>query len=494
MNAIASPQLGLVSLARVRQLLASQIEDESHWIKDLPDREFAREFTKIARIKSFLYRGKADRDFREQVDKDPKQVLARYEIEVDPEEIRPLWEPQLFEKLKEEGRLPELVKRCHEFVKVAGRGNGSNLVDASHNRQYKAWRSRQMNRLSGQVPKSLYDQIGHFPVSFELSKGCSVGCWFCSVSAPTLKDIFFYTPENAKLWRDVLELMRELLGSAATEGFCYWATDPLDNPDYEKFLCDYHAILGVFPQTTTAQAIKDPARTRSLLKLALEKGNRLNRFSIVSMKVFNQLYETFTPEELAFVDLVLQNKEAGIEKANAGRMREYNQRQAAKTNEATDESLLGTNSCISGFLFNLVDRSVKLISPCPASDRWPNGYRVYAETTFTTVDELKAFLENAIDTYMPLSLKSSDRVRFRHDLKYEEFEDGFHVSTRFLTLKFRNDSYLKQLGKVILKGDKTVAQITASFNVCGIPSPMILKALNLMFEKGIFDDEITTNS
>jgi radical SAM family RiPP maturation amino acid epimerase len=480
-------QLGLFSLAQIRQLLTSQIEEESHWIKDLSDEEFAKEFRRITHAKRFLQRWQADPGFKEQVLKNPQQAVARYHLEVDPEEIKPLWEPQLFEKLKEEGQLPLLVQRCQDFARVSEECD--HFIDTSHNQQYKAWRERQKNRLSGQVAKWLYDEIGHFPVSFELSKGCSVGCWFCSVSAPTLKDIFFYTPENAQLWRDVLELLRETLGTAAADGFCYWATDPLDNPDYEKFLCDFHAILGVFPQTTTAQPLKNPTRTRSLLKLALEKGNKLNRFSVLSLKMFNQLDEEFTPEELAFVDLVIQNKEAGIEKANAGRMREYNQRQAAKKNAAVDESLPGTNACLTGFLFNMIDRTVKLISPCPASDRWPNGYRVYDETTFTTVDELKAFLEKAIDTHMPLTLRASDRVRFRRDLQYEEFEDGFHVSTRFLTLKFRNDPYLKQLGKVILKGDKTVSQITSLFNVCGIPSPTTLKALNLMFERGILDDE-----
>ncbi|MEG4594969.1 hypothetical protein QUB00_24635 [Microcoleus sp. F8_C2] len=36
-----------------------------------------------------------------------------------------------------------------------------------------------------------------------------------------------YTEANAKLWREVLELMRETLGSAVSAGSSYWATDPL---------------------------------------------------------------------------------------------------------------------------------------------------------------------------------------------------------------------------------------------------------------------------
>lgn len=89
---------------------------------------------------------------------------------------------------------------------------------------------------------------------------------------------------------------------------------------------------------------------------------------------------------------------------------------------------------------------------------------------------------------MPLTLRSSDRLRFRSDLTYEEFEDGFHVSTRFLTLKFRNEAYLKQLGQMILQGDQTVAQITSLFNILSVNEVTTLAALNLMFEKGIFED------
>ncbi|MFM6135091.1 MAG: radical SAM family RiPP maturation amino acid epimerase [Sphaerospermopsis kisseleviana] len=482
-------QLGLVSLAQIRQLLSSQITAETHWIKDLSDQEFAQEFHRITHAKRFMQRWEADPQFREQVINNPKQAVARYHLDVDPEEIKPLWKPQLLEQLQAAGQLPLLVERCRDFAQASDEGNNSHLITGSHNRHYTAWRSRQINRLSSQVPQWLSEAIGHFPVSFELSQGCSVGCWFCSVSAPTLEDIFFYTPENAQLWRNVLELLQEKLGTAAADGFCYWATDPLDNPDYEKFLCDYHEILGVFPQTTTAQPLKNINRTKSLLKLALEKGNRLNRFSILSLKILDKLHEAFTPEELAFVGLVIQNQEAGIEKASAGRMREYNQRQATKKEQVVDESLPGTNACVSGFLLNMVHHSVKLVSPCPASDRFPNGYQVHDQATFTTIDELKTFLDKAIETYMPLSLRSGDRVRFRSDLKYEEFEDGFHVSTRFFTLKFRNDPYLKQLGQLILKGDKTVSQITSLLNICGTSTPTTLKALNLMFAQGILDEQ-----
>ncbi|MBD2452478.1 hypothetical protein H6G76_36380 [Nostoc sp. FACHB-152] len=73
-----------------------------------------------------------------------------------------------------------------------------NYADFSNNIRYQAWRKRQITRISSQMRKSLSDEIPHTSVSFELSKGCSVGYWFCAVSAPRLGYIFTYNHENAK--------------------------------------------------------------------------------------------------------------------------------------------------------------------------------------------------------------------------------------------------------------------------------------------------------
>lgn len=482
----ASEQLGLIEIHRLRQLLAQNIPQKTHWIKDLSDQEFAREFSRIVRVKRFLQKWEGDPEFKARTLKQPQTTALAYGLAIDPQEFRSFWDRE-YAKVNQQKSYSLLEQRCLDFNRASENSKLSALVDASHNQSYQAWRQRQLNRCSGQMVKSIHDQIGHFPVCFELSKGCSVGCWFCSVSAPRLSDIFFYTPENAQLWREVLHLLKQVLGSAAADGFCYWATDPLDNPDYERFLGDFHEILGVFPQTTTAQPLKNPDRTRSLLKLALERGSLHNRFSILSLKMLDRVHQEFTPEELAFVRLVQQQPEAAIPKANAGRMRQRTEKRGSKQ-EVYDESIAGTNACVTGFLFSMVDRTVKLVSPCPASDRYPNGYRVYTEGSFSNAEQLKAFLNHTIATYMPQQPNDCDALRFRSDLHYEELADGFQVSTPILSLKFRNGSYLQQLGRVILDGDKTVEQIVTLFKNFGISEGKIRAAIALMFEKGALQD------
>jgi radical SAM family RiPP maturation amino acid epimerase len=481
-----------INISQVRCFLQSGKTQEPHWTEELSNEELVQELIRISHIKRFYERWEADPNFKQQVLTDPHQAVVRYSLNIDPKEIEPLLTEALTQTDGEAVPVPlpignygkfvnDHIKWCYELKRIA---------DSCKEPRFKSWRERQMARTRSELNEFRQDPPTiHAPVCFELSKGCSVGCWFCGVSAPRLEDIFTYNHENAKLWLEVLELMREILGEAAGAGFCYCASDPFDNPDYEKFCNDFHEILGIFPQTTTAQPMKDPARTRLLLKLSLSKGCMVNRFSILSLKILDQLYKEFSPEELTFVRLVLQNQESSQNKSNSGRAREYNKRKAEKNQDLLDDSFAGSTACISGFLFNMVERSVKLISPCNADNRWPNGYRIYEEGTFTNVDDLKILLEGIIDKHMPLTVRPNARLSFRRDLKYESLPDGFQVSSRFVAHKMRNKPYLKQLGEVINKGDKTAEEIAGMFNICGIPTINIYQSLNLMFKQGILDDE-----
>lgn len=451
------------------------------------DRFDNRETVCVSHIKRFIERWTADPNFREQVSVDPYNTIIRYHLKIDPEEIKPLWELNSAEALGEGLLNSAHLKYWQEFVNENQIGELLRSISAfPSNPYFKAWRERQIARTTSQFKQWLQDALVHAPVCFELSKGCSIGCSFCGVSAPRLSDIFFYSPENTKLWREVLQLMKEILGPAAGTGFCYWATDPLDNPDYEKFCSNFHEVLGMFPQTTTAQSMKDPARTRALLKLSMEKGCLLNRFSILSLNTLNQVHQEFSAEELTFVKLVLQNKESGQIKANAGRARERN---LNKGEEDSDFPEQGTIACVTGFLFNMVARSVKLISPCNANDRWPLGYIVYDEGNFSDANDLKILLERMISNNMPLAVRPDDLMNFRRDMKYESLNDGFQLSTKFKTFKFCHEPYLRELGEVIHKGDKTAKEIAEMFDNHGVSPAYTFHNFNLLLEKGVLDNQ-----
>ena len=111
----------------------------------------------------------------------------------------------------------------------------------------------------------------------------------------------------------------ELFGPAAQAGFCSWATDPSDNPDYPRFLEDYYAVTGALPQTTTALPLANLDFTRAVLRLSEHYRGLPNRFSILTLNAFDAVHETFTAEELLHVELVLLNRESLTSKAVAGR-------------------------------------------------------------------------------------------------------------------------------------------------------------------------------
>jgi len=399
--------------------------------------------SELALAKRFCERWRGDRTFREELEEAPEDTLARAGLPLAPAEVRALYEAGA-----PDSRLVRRVWAYHQ-EKVAWRERlrqETRLASPGLD----AWRRRQIARCAWQLAAGNAEAIVHPPAAFELARGCSVGCWFCGVSAPKLTDLWRATPEHLELWRGVLEAVGEVCGPAAGHSFLYWATDPLDNPDYEEFCLAFHAVFGRFPQTTTALALKDVERTRRLLALSARHGCPIDRFSVLTLKQLLRIHESFTPEELLRVELVLQNKEAMGERSAAGKALS---RLDPETAHAT------TIACVSGFLFNMPDRRVRLVSPCPASERWPDGYIVHADAHFADAAELRALLRDWADR--PARLSLTDTPRFREDLRYEPLPEGFRLQQGERSLDFHQRRYpaMAQLGQLLSEGRTTVEEL-----------------------------------
>ena len=74
-----------------------------------------------------------------------------------------------------------------------------------------------------------------------------------------------------------------------------------------------------------------------------------------------------------------------------------------------------TIACMTGFLVNMIDKSIQLISPCVMSEKWPLGYRIYGETIFTDTDDFRVQLNKIIEDLMPEKLDPDVIIKF-HDL------------------------------------------------------------------------------
>ncbi len=450
----------------------------------------------LANVKRFAERWRADRAFREALPADPYGVAARYGLPCDPEELRFLWDEAFAASRDGDWIAPLVVQRYHLFTreKLLHREKLRAVECVPSDERHRRWRARQIKRTLAHLGPRHHDGIIHAPFAIELSDGCSVGCWFCGVSAGRKRGDFLYTPDNARLWRDVLAVLRRAVGPAAASGFCYWATDPLDNPDYERFALDVAEICGRFPQTTTAQPLKDAERTRALLALSVAHGCTINRFSILTLRAFDAVMAAFTAEELLHCEIVSQNPEAVHIQGNAGRAR--GSERLARTARghglgAIDwRQVPGTIACVSGFLLNMVERRVRLITPCPASDRWPDGYWVLDDARFGDADDLERLIDRMMDRAMPVSLGPGEAARFRPDLTFRPIEAGFELVGVGATSRLEGAPIVQEMGRAVAAGDHTVGEILGELAARDGRAPdSARRLLDQIFEGGFLDEE-----
>ena len=347
-----------------------------------------------AHAKRFRERWDGDDRFRAAVPADPAGAARAAGIDYDPRGLTWLWRPGA----KADESLPEVrAMRRYEARDQAYLAFTDDDTGAGEG--YHAWRRRQRARaMFSQGPIAT---IGlHLPFVVELTRGCSLGCWFCGLSAGKLEAVL---PTDLPAWRRMLRALRAVFGDSARRGFLFWATDPLDHPDYESYAETFEQVLGRFPVTTTAAMFKDVERTRRLIRLSRERRSPSLRFSIVTRQALDRVHRTFSAEELIDVGLVPVNRESVLALAEAGHARERagrdprraafeREKLRALTPPGGDPAALThrTIACVSGFLVEPLAGRLRLISPEPCSDRWPDGYAVFDEARFD-FDEPGAF-------------------------------------------------------------------------------------------------------
>ncbi|MCP3476552.1 radical SAM family RiPP maturation amino acid epimerase [Bradyrhizobium sp. CCGUVB1N3] len=463
------------------------------------DRRIPEQLRTLSHIKRFMERLVGDLGFRRELSENinaPRFVSDRYGIEVDPMEMLPLWRgTHLKYRFKPECASWPLAVMWDEYIRemlhhrdlLRDEGEMSRV-----NPRFHAWRERQIRRCNEELGGSAMS-VTHPVIAFELSEGCSIGCWFCGLSAGRFKGYYEYSEEHAELWRGVVGVASEMFGSAARTGFCYWATDPMDNPQYDRFLFDYYQITGALPQTTTAAPLKDQALTRRVLELFRRYRTVTNRFSVLSTTHLNQIHAAFSPEELMGVELILQGKEALTAKAFAGRARERKE----KLRDANKDDAIGvpernhtTIACVSGFLVNMLRGRVQLVTPVPGSSRWPLGYRVVAEHFFRTANEFHDGLQRIIDQHMFACLPPDLPIRFRRDLHYEAGIPHFHLRSRNMQHRVIDNLAPLSVGDLIAGGNCTASELVRRITADGRGVLAIADLLDKLYSAGLIEEDL----
>ncbi len=365
------------------------------------------------------------------------------------------------------------------------RKNWRKRSEKTPSNRFNAWHRRQANRCHSQLGKETNQEIVHATMVFELSKGCSMGCSFCGLAAEPLQGIYRYTEGNARLWQDILQVAVERLGTTAGTGVCYWATEPSDNPDYLKFIKDYGEITGTYPQTTTAAPLLNLTWTNDLLKFRRKHITSVDRFSILSLDMLRRVHDTFSAEDLAWTELILQHSDSLVQlMANSGRNRSKAIPESPQLDIVRDHTI----ACLTGYLINMVERSVRLISPCPPSDRWPLGYRIHAEGRFYTAVELDKFIDETIEKCMPEHVASGDVLAFRRDLEFTSLPQGFQLRSEHQLHKMQGASHLAPLGRLIAHGDLSSSNVMDKLLAQHTDILAIMSSIQRLFDQGLLED------
>ena len=342
-----------------------------------------------------------------------------------------------------------------------------------------------MSRLKFELAPNSAGQIRHIPFAFELTKGCSGRCWFCGISAEPLTGVFERTPENVELFRGLLAHLQDVFGTAATsDGILYWASDPIDHPEYEAFVDDFAEIVGCAPSTVTALAGRNPDRAASILAALSRYPARSHRFSLVSLKDYRTVIDRFGPDELASVELLPQFRKDLSLKFAAGRARERMERQS----DSAAPARAGTIACLSGLLFDLVGRTVRIVTPCPSSEDRPDGVHESSPVPFDGLDDAIQVVDGLLDHLRPAIppddaiLQRSQGVEFQTSL--EPGVARVHSPYHAIRLQFPVEGDLMESGLPMRASTSTVFDAIAG--LANTDPLETLEILRVLLSAGVY--------
>lgn len=371
-------------------------------------------------------------------------------------------------------------------------------TDSVHEK-FNAWRDRRIKATKSELG-FFGIMIDHPVFAFELNQGCSVGCWFCSFAADKLSGTLDY-PQRRDEVLSIVRQCGEIFGKKMLRlSLPYYRTEPHDNPHYIEFLRDFEKETGAVLCTSTA-ACNDMEWIRKLLDYYQHRDDGRvyywPRLSVLTPAMLRKIHAAFTPMELKDTELLIQVKDHHRAKVTGGRilkeqagLREVEDFAARR--EYPEAVPQGSIACVSGFNINLLTRAIMVFSPCYAGNKWPYGFRVFGQATYTGADDFADVIQGLMERLMFLSPPEDKPVKFRDDIELRPTEEGFDLVTPSQAHHFKGRDKCGPLGEAINSGEYTPAELVRTLLQKHKANPILVRTiLQQLFDEGLLDEVYT---
>ena len=438
-------------------------------------------------IKYFVENYMADPSFREQMQTRPQETLRERGIPLDAKLAL-----EACDVLTGHAREPQDAGEQNRYLQeylayqreLLEKYKVRHADDAYADRGIRLW-SRQVYKRSCMESRQVRRNKTHYyyPLMFELGDGCSVQCPFCGVDAPRFKGNFAYTPENARLWKEILEAGVRYLGRIAGAGICYMATEPFDNPDYEKFIYDFRAVTGEVPQTTTATAERHPERIRAFMKElgpdAMQMGAM--RFSVQTLHQLEKIQEIYDIDELKDVELVTVNPESTSTYSLSGRAIRLCERMGEK---GRGKFVRYGITCTAGLLVNMARKTMEFVEPELPSEEYPKGYSIRETLTFADADEFEAGMKRLFETWAREKLPEDRPLHFNAACSIKEKEDTVEFWGDGVGCSLAKEEDFLQAVRLVREGAVTLEELCRTISVKDRRAFLLRQKFQYLYEKG----------
>ncbi len=385
----------------------------------------------VAQAKKLIEYSMMDEKFRVELMQNPQLAFDKWGIGLNAEATRRFWdrrEDAYFELLNginllndQEIALYKVFQSVNRVLQFYYDRSRFDSADAD----FKQWRNRMMHRNYFMTGEARAKMALLLPFGIELTDGCTGGCWFCGVGADKFRGFYETSAQNMQLFREILLYFKTFLHENAQNGFLYYATDPLDHPDYHLFSEIFYQVNDAHPAMTTALADKYPDRVLKIKKMINNKPGPGLRFSVYSLRQLDKIFQLFDNEELIDISFAQLAHGSMLAVANSGHARRrflenqargHHEKEKSEAIDLTHETI----SCVYGFVLNLVKRTISLVVPINASDKFPDGTEFIAQSRYENFQDIKDFIDNIRKTTMRDKLLPNDELQMQANIEIIE--------------------------------------------------------------------------